>query len=89
MEPVLFSEIRWTHVVSALEVGIVGTSLFYFLYQYSLKISSAITASLFTYLQPVLTILLAFAFLGEKITIPLIVGGALAVYGAGHASRKV
>ncbi|KKR50032.1 hypothetical protein A3A55_01010 [Candidatus Roizmanbacteria bacterium RIFCSPLOWO2_01_FULL_40_14] len=87
-EPILYSDIRWTHVVSALEIGIVGTSIFYFLYQYSLKISSAITASLFTYLQPVLTILLAIALLGEKITIPLIIGAALAVYGAGHASRK-
>ena len=87
-DPVIFADIRWTHAVSALEVGLIGTSLFYFLYQYSLKISSEVTASLFTYLQPVLTILLAVTLLSEKITIPIVIGGALAVYGAALASRR-
>ena len=65
-----------------------GTSLFYLIYQYALRMSSEIAASLFTYLQPISTILLAVLLLGEKITIPFIIGGVLAVIGARLASHK-
>ena len=82
------SRVGWPHILSAVEVGVVGTSIFYLAYQYALKLSSALTANLFTYLQPVATIILAVLLLGEKITVPFIIGGILAVIGAQIASGK-
>ena len=80
--------IEWRHILSGMEVGIIGTSIFYLSYQYALKLSSELTAGLFTYLQPVATIFFAVLLLGEKITPPFIVGGVMAVVGAQIASGK-
>lgn len=75
------------HVLSALEIGLAGTSLFYFSYQYAIQRSNELTASLFTYLQPVAAIGFSVLLLSEKITPPFLLGGALAVLGAHLASR--
>lgn len=75
-------------VVISLFMGIVGTGLFYISYQYALQKGSAITASLFLYLQPLITAVLAILFLGEKITVPLFIGGVVALIGARLASEK-
>lgn len=82
------AEISFRHMLSAVFVGIVGTGLFYIVYQYALKIGSEFVASLFTYLQPIATVLLAAVFLGEKITFVFIIGGVLAILGARLASKK-
>ena len=57
-------------------------------YQYALKLSSEVTAALFTYIQPVATIILAVLLLGERISLPFIVGAVLAIAGAQIASGK-
>lgn len=80
--------IELAHLASGIYIGIGGTGVFYLLYQYALKVSSAVTASLFTYIQPISGILLANLLLGEIITIPFALGGILAVVGAGLASSK-
>lgn len=82
------SQIKLIHVLSSLEIGIIGTSIFYLSYQYALKLSSELTAALFTYLQPVATIFIAIILLGEKISLPFIIGGLLAIAGAQLASSK-
>lgn len=84
----IFSNIQVSHFLASLEIGVIGTSLFYLVYQQSLKLSSALTAALFTYLQPVATVIFAVMLLGEKITLPFIIGGILAVAGAQIASKK-
>ncbi|MCB9800626.1 MAG: DMT family transporter [Pseudomonadales bacterium] len=76
------------HILSGVYIGLVGTGIFYLSYQYALKHGSAITASLFTYLQPITGIGLAALILGERITIPFIIGGTLAIIGAQIASRN-
>lgn len=76
------------HILAGIYTGVVGTGIFYLAYQYALKLGSEIAANLFTYLQPIATILLASLFLGERITIPFVVGGLLAVAGAKIASKK-
>ncbi len=76
------------HILAGIYTGVVGTGIFYIAYQYALKLGSEIAANLFTYLQPIATILLASIFLGERITLPFIVGGLLAVIGAKVASKK-
>lgn len=76
------------HVASAVWVGLVGTSIFYLSYQYALKHGTEVTASLFTYLQPISGILLAAVVLHEQVTLPFMLGGVLAVAGAAIASKK-
>lgn len=51
------------------------------LYQWAIKHSSATTASLTSYLQPVFGITLAIVILGEKITIGFVIGSLLVVLG--------
>lgn len=82
------SSVEPKHILSGIYTGIMGTGLFYVVYQYALQISSEVTASLFTYLQPIATILLAILLLGDKITIPFLIGGFLAIAGARLASKK-
>ena len=76
------------HILSSIEIGVIGTSIFYICYQQALKVGSEVGAALFTYLQPVATIGLAIVFLGEKLTWPFACGGILAVIGAQIASGK-
>lgn len=78
------SFLQW---LSAVWAGLVGTSIFYLLYQHALKIGGEISASLFTYLQPIFGIGLAALVLGETITPAFVVGGMMALIGAGLASR--
>jgi len=80
--------VQLKHILSALEVGVIGTSLFYLAYQEAIKAGNELTASLFTYLQPIATILFAVLLLGEDITLPFVIGGTLAVIGAHLASRR-
>lgn len=84
----LLSQIEFRHILASVGVGVVGTSIFYLVYQNAIKIGNAFTAALFTYLQPVATISLSIILLGEHISIPFIIGGVLAIYGAQIASKK-
>lgn len=81
-------DVNIMHILSAVYVGLFGTGVFYLSYQYALKNGSALTASLFTYLQPVFGIILSAVFLGEPITWVLILGGTLAIIGAGVVSQS-
>ncbi len=75
------------HVLHAVYIGVVGTGISYVAYQQAIKIGSAVAASLFTYLQPLVTISLAWALLGEQVSLFFILGGVLAIVGARLASR--
>lgn len=85
----LHQQIEYKHIFNSIYVGVVGTGIFYLAYQYALKLGSEVAASLFTYLQPIATIILAILFLSEKITPAFIIGGILAVVGARLASSVV
>jgi len=76
------------HILSILYLGIIGTGIMYLIYQYALKLSSELTANLFIYLQSIFGVLLPFFVLGEKITLPFIIGGSLALIGAKIAGEK-
>lgn len=78
----------YTHLASVIFAGVIGTGLFYWIYQRVLKSGTATTAVLYTYLQPVVTVSLATLFLKEVLTMQFILGGALAVTGAWLASIK-
>ena len=87
-QPLDITRMELKHVLSSLEIGFLGTSLFYLAYQKAIQQGNELTASLFTYLQPVATILFAVVLLGEKITPAFVIGGTLALIGAGMASVR-
>jgi drug/metabolite transporter (DMT)-like permease len=87
-QPVDLSIIQPKHIFSSLEIGVLGTTLFYISYQKAIQLGNELTASLFTYLQPIATILFAVVILAEEITPAFIIGGTLALIGAGLASIK-
>lgn len=76
------------HTLTAILNGVLGTALFYVVYQKSLQINSTLSATLFVFLQPIATTLFAFFILQEHITPLFIGGGILAVIGAKLASTK-
>ena len=85
-QKVVISEATPLHLLAGIATGMIGTSIFYLVYQKALQASSALTASLFVFIQPLATAFLAFLVLGETITIPFIIGGVLAIIGAKLAS---
>lgn len=85
-EKVVISEISSFHLVAGIATGMIGTSLFYLIYQKALQESSVLTASLFVFIQPLATALMAFIVLGETVTGPFLIGGILAIVGAKLAS---
>lgn len=76
------------HLLAALAIGAVCSSAFFLAYQKAISLGNELTASLFTYLQPVAGILLAVLLVGEQITPAFVLGGTLALIGAGLATRE-
>jgi len=62
-------------------VGILGTAVWYLLYQYIIKHSSPLIASMILYLQPAATFIWAFLLLGEHLTTGFLIGATLAFIG--------
>lgn len=80
--------IELRHILSVLVIGLVSSSLFFLAYQKAIQLGNELTASLFTYLQPVATILFAVVLLREVITPAFVAGGTLALIGAGMATVR-
>lgn len=76
-----FPQINLNLLMAAGYMGFFGTFLTYILYQYAIKHVSSLTVSLFSYIQPVSTTIIAMIFLGEKLTIYFILGSALVFSG--------
>jgi drug/metabolite transporter (DMT)-like permease len=74
-------------IASAVYVGVIGTGLFYLAYQFALKHGNAITASIFTYIQPIIAVALPVLLLGEDLSVILIIGGTLSIIGAQLSSK--
>ncbi|OGG16939.1 hypothetical protein A3D77_06050 [Candidatus Gottesmanbacteria bacterium RIFCSPHIGHO2_02_FULL_39_11] len=66
---------------SGLYLGAGGTFLTYILYQYAISKVSSFSASLTSYLQPVVTTLFASYFIGEKVNVSFFIGGLLVLLG--------
>lgn len=79
--------IELKHWLAAGFVGVGGTAAFYFLYQKALSLGNEVTASLFTYLQPIFTAVMAVLLLGEQISWLLVVGGLISILGARLAAK--
>ena len=64
-----------------LYTGVLGTGVYYLIYQHAIKNTSPVVASLILYLQPIFAFLWASLLLGEKLTPEFIMGAALAFIG--------
>lgn len=85
---IVLNQIKSLHWLAAVAIGVLGTTVNYLLYQDIIKKDGATAASLFTYLQPVVGIILPILVLGETISLPFIVGGILAIIGVQQATKK-
>jgi len=75
-------------IFSLFYVSVLGTGVYYLLNQYAIKYGNPLIASMTLYLQPATTLVWANLILGEQITWQIILGGILALIGAGLVSSK-
>lgn len=83
-----WNSVNSSSVLAMLYVVLAGTIFTYFLTQYSIKHGGAIFTSMAFYLSPLFGFLIAFLLLGERLTLGLIVGGALALLGVYITTKK-
>jgi len=67
--------------ISVLYLALIGSALAFTLYMFILKHLSATASSLYTYINPVVAILLGWAFLGEKLTAAVAIGMTVTIAG--------
>lgn len=68
-------------IFGVLYVGIIGTGIYYLIYQHAVKSATPVVASMILYLQPIFAVFWAYMLLGEKVTYGLLVGGVLSFTG--------
>jgi len=81
IHPHWWNQTSLSSVWSTIYTGILGTTVWYLLYQYAIKHASPLIASMVLYLQPITTFLWASLLLGEHITSGFIIGALLAFIG--------
>ncbi|MBK8192706.1 MAG: EamA family transporter [Lewinellaceae bacterium] len=67
--------------LSVLYLAVIGSALAFTLYLYALQHLSATVSSLYTYINPVVAIILGWAFLGESLTLPAAGGMLVTIMG--------
>jgi len=85
IQPKNISLAGWFSVVY---VGVLGTGLYYLIYQYAIKHGTPIIASIIMYLQPIATFGWAAVLLAERLTLGFVIGGLLALTGAWLVTQK-
>lgn len=84
---------NWIYSLSAkgisgiLYQGIFASVLAFLAYQTGLKLTSAFAAGVILYLGPVVTTFVAVPVLGEKVTLPFLIGAALIIVGSAIATQ--
>jgi len=78
--------------ISVAYLAVIGSALAFTLYMFILKHLSATVSSLYTYINPVIAILLGWAFLDEKLTLVVALGMSVTIAGvwlvnSGHKMR--
>jgi drug/metabolite transporter (DMT)-like permease len=68
-------------LTSGAYMGFFGTFLPYLLYQFVIKNTASLTATMSTYIQPVMTAIMEIIFLGAQLTVPFIAGSTLVFTG--------
>lgn len=83
-----WSLVTWQSLVSVIYLGAIGSGVFYWLYQYAIKLEGATFTTFVFYLLPVATFLWAYLLLGELLTVAFVLGAVLIFWGAWIAGKK-
>lgn len=75
-------------VLSLLALGVFGSGLAYIYWYDALKELAAYELSVFIYIEPIVTMILAALMIGERITLPTLVGGALTILGIVMVNKR-
>lgn len=75
-------------ILGIIYVGVVGTAIYFLLYQKVIQKANPLYASMIFYLQPIFTFIWSFILLGERLTINIIIGSIVALIGAGLVMKK-
>ncbi len=75
------SEISWQAWTAILYLALIGSIVSFIAYLYALQRLPIEQASIYGYINPVITVLLGAAFFGEKLTVFIIAGGVVTLYG--------
>jgi len=86
VRPLQLDKITALGIGSLLFIAIFSSAIAYFLIQLGIKKTGAFTASLFQYIGPFFTAISAMIVLGEKITLPVVLGGLLIISGVFYAT---
>ncbi len=84
--PLQISKITFVGIGSLFGLAIFSSAIMYFLIQIGIKHAGAFTASLFQYMAPFFTAISAMAVLGEKLTLTIVLGGLLIMFGVFYAT---
>ncbi|MBI4058277.1 DMT family transporter [Candidatus Gottesmanbacteria bacterium] len=79
--PQWWGSISLVSILGVLYVGVLGTGVFYLIYQHAIQNSTPLIASMILYLQPIFAYLWATVLLGERITQEFVVGVILSFIG--------
>lgn len=84
------TSITWTasFVAALLYAALIGTALAWFLWFELVRSGEASRASAFAFLVPLVAVLIGTVFLGEPLTLPLLLGGALVIGGIVLVNRR-
>lgn len=84
------TSITWTasFVTALLYASLVGTALAWFLWLELIRSGEASRASAYVFLVPLVAVLIGTVFLGETLTLPLLLGGALVIGGIVLVNRR-
>jgi drug/metabolite transporter (DMT)-like permease len=82
------SSATWQAYVAVIYMGAAATALGFIWYYDAVRLIGVTKAAIVGNLTPVFAVLIAVSFLGEKLTIPTIIGGILVLLGILLTSRK-
>lgn len=86
--PNWWENVTLSSTLSLCYVSIISTVIVYLLNQYAIKHGGSILASMQYYLLPIFAYVSAFFFLGEQLTLGLVLGGGLALLGVYITTKK-
>lgn len=75
-------------VLAVIYASLLGTIAFYFLFQFAVKKTSPLIASLMVYLQPVFSVIFGMLFFAERLTATFVIGSFLSLFGVWLVTKK-
>jgi len=82
------SQASWQSYVAVIYMGAAATALGFIWYYDAVRLIGVTKAAIIGNLTPVFAVIIAITFLGEQLTIPTIIGGALVLVGIVLTNRK-